>query len=147
MAQKYKCHPDFWNAWRFWGSPLGSPRTLLDVCRSYEGRCTCECTWTLNHGDTTCMFLSESFSLAISDLLLFCYSSVLWFCYKEGSGVGRTTSFLLLFQLIKSFLIMKFAFALLPIAAALRFVVAGPVAAEGLVCASMFSSRIYRVHY
>jgi hypothetical protein len=117
------------------------------------------------------MFLSESFSLSISviyyysaillsrtflidrsyylcNLLLFRHSSVLWFCYKEGSGVGRTTSFLLLFQFIKSFLIMKFAFALLPIAAALRFVVAGPVAAaEGLVCASMFSSRIYRVHY
>ena len=43
---------------------------------------------------------------------------------------------------------MKFAFALLSIAAALRFVVAGPVAdAEGLVCASMLPSQIYRAHY
>jgi hypothetical protein len=42
---------------------------------------------------------------------------------------------------------MKFAFALLSIAAALRLVGAGPLAAEGLVCASMLSSQTYRVHY
>ena len=36
---------------------------------------------------------------------------------------------------------MKFAPALLPIAAALQFVEAGPVAAEGLVCASIFPSQ------
>ena len=59
----------------------------------------------------------------------------------------RTVSFLSLFQLIKPLLIMKFAFALLPIAAALRFVVAGPVDAEGLVCASVLSSQVYRAHY
>ena len=33
---------------------------------------------------------------------------------------------------------MKFSFALLPIIAALRFVEAGPVAAEGLVFASRY---------
>ena len=42
---------------------------------------------------------------------------------------------------------MKFAFALLPIAAVLRFVVAGPVFAGDLVCALMLSSQIYRTHY
>ena len=36
---------------------------------------------------------------------------------------------------------MKIAFALLPIAAALRFVEAGPFGAEDLVCASLFSSK------
>jgi len=43
-------------------------------------------------------------------------------------------------------LIMKFAFALLPIAAVLRFVGAGPVVAEDLVCASMFSSQDSVLH-
>ena len=42
---------------------------------------------------------------------------------------------------------MKFAFALLPVAVALRFVVAGPVDAESLVCASVLSSQIYQAHY
>jgi hypothetical protein len=92
--------------------------------------------------------IDHSSSYCLRSLLLFRHSSVLWFCYKEGSGVRKKTSFLLLFQLIKPLLIMKFALALLPIAAALQFVVAGPVAAEGLVvCALMFSSQIYRAHY
>ena len=42
---------------------------------------------------------------------------------------------------------MRFAFVLLPIAAALRFVVAGPVDAEVLVCASVLFIQIYRAHY
>ena len=42
---------------------------------------------------------------------------------------------------------MKFSFALLPIIAALRFVEAGPVAAEDLVCASIFPSQRYQAHY
>ena len=84
--------------------------------------------------------------LAVS--VIYNYYSVVWFFYKEGSGLSRKASFLLLFQLIKpsSLLIMKFAFALLPIAAALQFVVAGPVDAEGLVCASVLSSQVYRAH-
>ena len=42
---------------------------------------------------------------------------------------------------------MKFAFALLPIAAALGFVQGGPVADdEGLVRASILTSIIYRAH-
>ena len=43
---------------------------------------------------------------------------------------------------------MKFAFALLPIAAALGFVQGGPVADdESLVSASISPSKIYRAHY
>ena len=43
---------------------------------------------------------------------------------------------------------MKFAFSLLPIlAAALRFVEAGPVEAEGLVSASILPSQTYPAHY
>ena len=83
--------------------------------------------------------------LAVS--VIYNYYSVVWFFYKEGSGLSRKASFLLLFQLIKPLLIMKFAFALLPIAAALQFVVAGPVDADGLVCASVLSSQIYQAHY
>ena len=41
---------------------------------------------------------------------------------------------------------MKFASSLLPIAAALGFVAAGP-ASQRVVCASMFSRQIYRAHY
>ena len=85
--------------------------------------------------------------------LLFRHSSVLvvWlsldFPIKKGVVARRTASFLLLSQLIKPLLTMKFAFALLPFVAALRFVEAGPVAAEGLVCASIFHSQFYRAYY
>ena len=41
---------------------------------------------------------------------------------------------------------MKFAFALIPIAAALGFVQAGPVADDSLVRASILPSNIYRAH-
>ena len=42
---------------------------------------------------------------------------------------------------------MKFAFALLPIAAVLGFVQAGPVFDESLVRASILPRNIYRAHY
>ena len=72
------------------------------------------------------------------------------FSIKRGSSSRRTVSFLLLSQLLTKLLLvltMKFAFALLPIAAVLGFVQAGPVLDESLVRASIFPRNIYRAHY
>ena len=61
--------------------------------------------------------------------------------YKEGKWIRESRQLsTALSQLTKLFLTMKFAFALLPIAAVLGFVEAGPVAAEGLVRASILAS-------
>ena len=81
--------------------------------------------------------------------LLFRHFPVGWFFYKEGCGVGRTVSFLTRSQLTNPLLNMKFAFSLLPIAAVLGLVQAGPVAAEAesLVRALILLSEINRAHY
>ena len=73
------------------------------------------------------------------------------FSIKRGNGLGRTVSFQLLSLSLNSYkplLTITFAFALLPIAAALGFVQGGPVAGdEGLVRASISASTIYQAHY
>ena len=73
------------------------------------------------------------------------------FSIKGEVVQGEPSAFYLLSQLLtKLLLTMKFAFALLPIAAAaLGFVQAGPVQVvdESLVCASILPSNIFHAHY
>ena len=69
--------------------------------------------------------------------------------YKEGKWFKENRQlFTALSQLLtKLLLTMKFAFALLPIAAVLGFVQAGPVFDESLVRALILPRSIYRAHY
>ena len=73
---------------------------------------------------------------------------VVWFCYKRWGWYRENGQLSTALTIFNSSNIMKFAFALLSIAvaSALRFVGAGPVDAEGLVSASIFSSQISGVH-